>query len=79
MNESHIYRENNTVFARYEILRDGGVWDEMYSAGAAEIQNISTSALKMSLQGTFYRPQKDVNFLTDRIRAVLNINGTDYN
>ena len=79
MNGSHIYRENNTVFARYEILRDGGVWDEMYSVGAAEIQNISTSALKMSLQGTFYRPKKAVNFLTDRIRAVLNINGTDYN
>ena len=79
MKESNIYRENNTVYARYEILRNGGVWEEMYSVGAAEIQNISTSALKMSLQGTFYKPEKPVNFLTDRIRAVLHINGTDYN
>lgn len=79
MNGSNIYRENNTVYARYEILRNGGVWAEMYSVTPAEIQNISTSALKMSLRGTFYRPEKEVDFLTDRIRAVLHINGMDYN
>lgn len=79
MKESNIYRENNTVYARYEILRNGGVWTEMYPAGSAEIQNLSSSALKMSLRGTFYKPGKDVDFLTDRIRAVLHINGVDYN
>lgn len=79
MNESHIYAENNTVYARYEILKNGGVWTELYSAAPAEIQNISTSALKMSLRGTFYKPEKEVNFLTDRIRVVLHINGIDYN
>jgi hypothetical protein len=79
LSELNIYRENNTVSARYEILRNGGVLDTMYSAAPAEIQNISASELKMSLRGTFYKPKKEVNFLTDRVRAILTINGVDYN
>jgi hypothetical protein len=79
MNRSNIYKENNTVTARYEILRDGGVWDTMHSESPATIQNISSSELKMSLTGTFYVPKKSVNWLKDRIRAVLTVNGVDYN
>ena len=79
MNGSSIYRSNNVVYARFEILRDGGVWTDLYAYEAPEVQCVTTSALKMSLRGTFYRPEKDVNYLTDRIRAVLCLNGQEYN
>jgi len=36
------------------------------------------SALKMSMRGEFLRPEKDVEWLTDRIRPILTIDGREY-
>lgn len=65
--------------ARYEVMRGGGVYKRIYPADDPEINCVSSSALKMSIRGAFYRDDfEDINFLTDRIRAVVTINGVDY-
>ena len=71
--------ENNTFSARYEVLRNNAVYTELYAMdNSVEIQNSESSALKMSVRGTFYSYSGDINFLTDRLRAVVTLNGTDY-
>lgn len=69
----------NTFSARYEILRGNAVFSEIYPLyNNVEITNAESSALKMSLRGTFYKYDKDINFLTDRIRVIITLNGKDY-
>lgn len=71
--------ETNTFSARYEVLRNNAVYAELYAMdNTVEIQNSDTSALKMSVRGTFYDYSGDINFLTDRLRAIITLNGTDY-
>lgn len=71
--------ETNTFSARYEVLRNNAVYAELYAIdNTVEIQNSDTSALKMSVRGTFYDYSGDINFLTDRLRAIITLNGTDY-
>lgn len=69
--------------ARYEVLRGGGVYRQIYPAGypetAPEISCVSSSELKMAIRGSFYRDNFDgINFLTDRLRVVVIINGVEY-
>lgn len=66
------------ISLRMEVLRGGGVYALLYPASAPEVQMVSESALKMSMRGTFYKPDTDIQWLTDRIRPMLTIDGTDY-
>ena len=80
MSASNIrYRDRNTFAARFEVLHDGGVVGELYPYDAPEVQCVSTSALKMSMKGVFLRPTFDVDWLHDKIRAIIQLNGVDYN
>lgn len=72
------YKNSNTISVRYEVLRDGGVWTELEPYTPAEVQYQSASALKMSMRGLFLEPKKEIRWLTDRLRPVLIINGTEY-
>lgn len=72
------YRKLNTFSARYEVLRNGGVFATIYADGAPEIQYLDSSALKMSIRGTFFAYSDSIDFLTDRLRPVVTINGDDY-
>ena len=73
------YRARNTFAARFEVLHDGGVVGELYPYDAPEVQCVSASALKMSMKGVFLRPTFAVDWLHDRIRAIIQLNGVDYN
>lgn len=74
-----ILRENNTFSARYEVLRGNAVYAEIYAVDdTPEIRNIESSVLKMTFRGIFYAYGKDVNFLSDRLRVIITINGQDY-
>lgn len=74
-----ILHENNTFSARYEVLRNNAVFAEFHAIDdAVEIQNIESSALKMMIRGTFHSCDADVNFLSDRLRAVVTLNTIDY-
>ena len=74
-----ILQENNTFSARYEILRGNAVYTEIFAVDdTPEIQNSNSSALKMTFRGNFFAYGKDVNFLSDRLRAIITINGNDY-
>lgn len=71
--------EPRMITARYEILRGGGTLCEIYPSEAPTVDCISTSALKMSIKGTFYSDNfSRISMLTDRLRAVLIINGIEY-
>lgn len=72
------YTSTNTIGLRVEVLRSGGVYTTLEPHTPPEIQNSGDSALKMSLRGTFLVPEKEVHWLTDRLRPVLIINGTEY-
>lgn len=71
--------DSNTFSARYEVLRGNAVYKEIYPMyDNVEIANAESSALKMSLRGTFYEYDNDINFLTDRLRVIVTLNGIDY-
>lgn len=68
----------NTFSTRYEVLRDNAFVAQIYAANySPEIQNIGSSELKMSLRGQFYH-YESVNFLSDRLRPIMIINGEEY-
>ena len=71
-------RGSAEVSLRVEVLRGGGVYTTLYPLQAPEVQMKGESALKMSMRGEFLKPEKDVAWLTDRIRPVLIIDGTEY-
>lgn len=73
-----MYKLTNTIEPHFEVLRDGGTYGVLETAGAPEIQCTVESALKMSFKGSFMKPVFDVNWLTDRIQAGIRINGEDY-
>jgi hypothetical protein len=74
-----MYSENNEIALRVEILRDGGVLGMLEPYNAPEIRNVATSELKMSFRGEFFADAaKDIDWIRDRIRPVLVINGTEY-
>lgn len=69
----------NTFAVRFEVLRDGAVFRELIPASdSAEVQFVESSELKLSVRGSFYAPPADVDFLTDRLRPVVTVNGADY-
>lgn len=68
----------NTWSARYEVLRDGAVCAEIHAADhSGEVQFVESSELKMSVRGRFF-DFSGVDFLTDRLRPVVTVNGEDY-
>ena len=73
-----MYKNTNQIGVRVEILRNGGVYTVIEPYTAPEVQMIASSALKMSMRGRFYEPEKDIRWLTDRIRPILIINGEEY-
>ncbi len=69
----------NTWSARYEVLRDGGVYAVIHAVDhSGEVQFIESSELKMSLRGRFFGWPDDIDFLTDRLRPVVTVNGADH-
>lgn len=66
--------------ARYNILRNGGTYKQIYPAGTPEIWCMTSSELKLSMRGSFYDDNnfKDVDFLTDRLQIEATINGVVY-
>ncbi len=66
------------VSLRVEVLRNGGVYALLHPSAAPEVQMRAESTLKMSMKGEFHWPDKEISWLTDRIRPILTINGTDY-
>lgn len=80
MNESNIrYQPRNTFAARFEVLRSGGVIGELYPYDTPEISCKADTALKMSMRGVFVRPTFAMDWLRDRIRAIIVLNGEEYN
>lgn len=65
---------------RYEVLRNGAALPNRLDAyGTPNVSMISTSELKTSLSGQFYDyTGKGFNFMSDRIRPIVNINGIEY-
>jgi hypothetical protein len=64
---------------RYEVVRNGGTYRRISAYGYPSISGIASSELKMSFRGTFLRDNFDgINFLTDRLRVVVVLNGTEY-
>lgn len=53
MNKMIAYKESNTIGLRVEVLRNGGVFTTLEPYTYPEIQNTASSALKMSLRGSF--------------------------
>ena len=69
---------SNVWSARYEVLRDGAVYAEIHAVDqSGEVQFIDSSELKMSVRGRFFG-FSGIDFLTDRLRPVVTVNGTDY-
>lgn len=70
-------RQHNTFSARYEVLRGGGVVGTLQPYSPGEVQCETESELVLSFRGTFYAAEK-FNFLTDRLRPVVILNGEEY-
>lgn len=69
----------NVFAVRFEVLRDGAVFRELIPADSnAEVQFVESSELAMSFRGSFYTPPADIDFLTDRLRPVVVLNGVEY-
>lgn len=80
MSASNIrYLSRNDFAARFEVLHDGGVIGELYPYDTPEISCKADTALKMSMRGVFIRPTFAVDWLHDRIRAIIVLNGEEYN
>jgi len=74
-----MYQAHNTLQFRYDVLRQGGVVGSISAHDAPELQCDSASELKLSLRGTFrYDWAGKFDFLTDRLRPVMILNGTEY-
>jgi hypothetical protein len=67
-----------SVSLRVEVLRGGGVYTVLQPVSAPEVQMRADSALKMSFKGEFYAPDEEIRWLTDRIRPMLTVDGTEY-
>lgn len=67
-----------SVSLRVEVLRDGGVYTVLHPVTPPEVQMNAASELKMSMRGEFFPPEKEVRWLTDRIRPVLILDGEEY-
>lgn len=64
---------------RYEVLRNGAFYKQIYAHGIPTINMQSGSELKVSLSGTFHdHSALDINFLSDKLRVIANLNGTEY-
>lgn len=69
----------NTWSARYEVLRGGAVYAEIHAVDhSGEVQFVDSSELKMSVRGRFFGWPDNIDFLTDRLRPVVTVNGKDY-
>lgn len=69
--------DRNTFSVRYEVLRNGGVYGTVESEDVPEIQCNTESDLILSIKGAFVS-DGEYNFLTDRLRPVITLNGTEY-
>ncbi len=78
-NPKNIYTENNTLFARYELVRDGGVVAELREYTAGTVTADANAELKLTFRGTFFKPDVYVNYMRDWVRVILNLNGSEYN
>lgn len=69
-----------TVEFRYHIMRNGSYFGELFPSAnsAPRISMRSSGTVKTSFSGTFLRPKKDVNWLTDEISPEIIIDGTRY-
>lgn len=64
---------------RYEVLRSGAVFKQIYASETPHITMQSESELKTGLMGTFHDYSAyGINFLSDRLRIIANINDTEY-
>jgi hypothetical protein len=72
-----MYKSYNTITPIYEVWRGASVVKTLNSTGDGVVRMDSDSDLKMSFAGTFYE-YSGVNFLTDRLRVSVEINGTVY-
>ena len=72
-----MYKSYNTITPIYEVWRGAAVVKTLNSTGDGVVRMDSDSDLKMSFAGTFYE-YSGVNFLTDRLRVSVEINGTVY-
>lgn len=69
----------NTFSVRYEVLRNKAVYAALNAlTDSGEVTCDSASELKMSFRGTFAEPPDGVNFLTDRLRPVVILNGEEF-
>lgn len=70
-----------TVEIQFRVVRDGADYSQIYPIeGAAPTVYLDESKIiRMSLRGDFVDPGDSVDFLTDRIRPVLIIDGEEHN
>ena len=74
-----MYNTYNILRFRYDVIRAGGTVGRISAMDAPEIQCDAESELKMSLRGTFLHDwEGSFDFLTDRLRPVMELNGTEY-
>ena len=69
--------ERNTFSVRYEVLRGGGVIGKLPPYDAPEIVCDTDGDMILSIRGSFYM-DFPCNFLTDRLRPVVILNGKEY-
>lgn len=72
-------RERIDMSVRYEVLRGNAVYSRIYAYGTPTISMSASSELKTSISGNFYSYRdKNINFLTDKLRVIVTINGIYY-
>ena len=69
-----------TVEFIYHIIRDGADYSVLYpiQSSTPSLYLDGSKTISMALRGDFVDPGADINFLTDRIRPEVIINGTAY-
>ena len=69
-----------TIDFHYFVVRNGATFCELHAVAGAEpkIMMDDSDSIKMKLSGSFLPPEEDVNWLTDEIRPVMVIDGTEY-
>lgn len=65
------------VYPRFDVIRNGVAFDCLEAVDTPSVRMSSDAAIKLVLSGTF-RHNPRINYLTDRIRAYLVIDGREF-
>lgn len=60
---------------RFQILRNNVPYDELRALGTPTVRHQGSATITRSLSGTFRKPAKDINWLNDRVRPQMWLDG----